>query len=59
MQPEVSRPPACLLVLAMPQVESISIQVCIDGQRRAATGANNRSGYRGVRRVRRGECFRG
>ena len=34
-----------------PQVESIPIQRCIDGQRQAATGANNRSGYRGVRRV--------
>ncbi|KAI3427274.1 hypothetical protein D9Q98_007206 [Chlorella vulgaris] len=31
-------------------VESVPIQVCIDGQRRAATGANNRSGFRGVRR---------
>lgn len=33
------------------QVESIPIQQCITGQRLTATGANNRSGYRGVRRV--------
>ncbi len=33
------------------QVESIPIEACLEGQRRAATGANNRSGFRGVRRV--------
>ena len=45
----------CLLQI---QVESIPIQGCIDGQRRAATGANNRSGYRGVRRVSAEGCGR-
>ncbi len=45
----------CLLQM---QVESIPIQECIDGQRRAATGANNRSGYRGVRRVSAEGCCR-
>ncbi len=33
------------------QVASISIEECISGYRSALTGVNNRSGYRGVRRV--------
>lgn len=34
------------------QAESIPIQECIQGVRRATAGQNNRSGFRGVRRVR-------
>lgn len=38
-------------ILATLQVESIPIEDCIQGLRRAAAGQNNRSGFRGVRRV--------
>jgi hypothetical protein len=40
-----------LLLPCWLQVISVDIAECVNSLRQAATGVNNRSGYRGVRRV--------
>ncbi|KAL4447958.1 hypothetical protein ABPG75_005177 [Micractinium tetrahymenae] len=47
---EHDSPRTQLIKANIAKVESIPIQHCVNGQRQTATGANNRSGYRGVRR---------